>query len=72
MSFVLILPFVLNGHVHTVDTERTFSSRQECSVAGQQAKSYANPGARSAIFIFLPAKVTGRHARPRQEPSRPL
>jgi hypothetical protein len=48
MSFVLILQFVLNGHVHTVNTGRTFSSEQECSVGGQQAKSYANlaPGER--------------------------
>ena len=48
MSFVLILQFVLNGHVHTVNTGRAFSSQQECSVAGQQAKSYANlaPGER--------------------------
>jgi hypothetical protein len=37
MSFVLILQFVLNGHVHTVNTGRAFSSQQECSVAGQQA-----------------------------------
>jgi hypothetical protein len=48
MSFVLILQFVLNGHVHTVNTGRAFSSRQECSVAGEQAKTYANlaPGER--------------------------
>ena len=48
MSFVLILHFVLNGHTHTVDTGRTFSSQQECNAAGQQAKSYANlaPGER--------------------------
>jgi hypothetical protein len=48
MSFVLILQFVLNGHVHTVNIGRAFSSQLECSVAGQQAKSYANlaPGER--------------------------
>jgi hypothetical protein len=48
MSFALILHFMLNGHVHTVDTGRTFSSKQECSVAGEQAKGYANlaPGER--------------------------
>jgi hypothetical protein len=42
MSLVLVLHFVLNAHVHTIDTGRTFSSQQECSAAGQQAKSYAN------------------------------
>jgi hypothetical protein len=48
MSFVLILQFVLNGHVHAVNTGRTFSSQQECSVAGQQAGGYVNlaPGER--------------------------
>ena len=40
MSFVLILHFFLNGHVHTVNTGRMYSSQQECSVAGQQAKGY--------------------------------
>jgi hypothetical protein len=42
MSFVLILNFVLNGHVHTVNTGREFSSQQECSAAGQQAKGFVN------------------------------
>jgi hypothetical protein len=52
MSLVLILQFVLNGHVHTVNTGRTFSSQQDCRVAGQQAKSYVNlaPGER---YSFL-------------------
>jgi hypothetical protein len=40
MSFVLILHFVLNGHVHTVNTGRTYSSQQECSGAGAQAKDH--------------------------------
>jgi hypothetical protein len=42
MSFVLVLHFTLNGHVHTVDSGRAFSSRQECNVAGEQARGYAN------------------------------
>jgi hypothetical protein len=48
MSFVLILHFFLNGHVHTVNTGRTYSSQQECSTAGQQAKGYVGlqPGER--------------------------
>jgi hypothetical protein len=48
MSVVLVLHFILNGHVHTVNTGRTFASRQECSSAGEQAKSFANlaPGER--------------------------
>jgi hypothetical protein len=55
MSFVLILQFVLSGHVHTVNTGRAFSSQQECSVAGQQAKSYANlaPGERYSFSCRL-------------------
>ena len=48
MGFVLILQFFLNGHIHTVNTGRTYSSQQECSAAGQQAKNYVNlaPGER--------------------------
>ena len=48
MSFALILHFALNGHVHTVDSGRTFSSKQECNVAGERAKGFANlaPGER--------------------------
>jgi hypothetical protein len=56
MSVVLILHFALNGHIHTVNTGRTFESRQECSSAGEQAKSYANlrPGERYS-FSCRPA-----------------
>jgi hypothetical protein len=52
MSFVLILQFVLNGHVHTVNTGRTFSSQQECSTAGEDAKGYVGlkPGERYSFF----------------------
>jgi hypothetical protein len=48
MSFVLILHFALNGHVHTVNTGRTYSSQQECSEAGEQAKDHLGlrPGER--------------------------
>jgi hypothetical protein len=46
MSFVLILHFVLNGHVHTVNTGRTFSSQQECSAGGEQAEGYVSLGSR--------------------------
>jgi hypothetical protein len=48
MSFVLILHFILHGHVHTVNTGRTYSSQQECNAAGQQAKGYVGlkPGER--------------------------
>jgi hypothetical protein len=48
MSFVLILHFILNGHVHTVDIGRRFSSQQECTASGEQAKGYVNlrPGER--------------------------
>jgi len=42
MSFVLILQFALNGHVHSVNTGRTYSSQQECSIAGQQAAGYVH------------------------------
>ena len=42
MSFVLILHFLLNGHVHTVNTGRTYSTQQECADAGQQAKGYVD------------------------------
>jgi hypothetical protein len=42
MSVVLVLHFALHGHIHTVDTGRMFASRQECTSAGEQAKSFAN------------------------------
>ncbi|HEX4408297.1 MAG TPA: hypothetical protein VH206_05960 [Xanthobacteraceae bacterium] len=48
MSFVLILHFALNGHVHTVNTGRSFSSQQECNAGGEQARGYVGlkPGER--------------------------
>ena len=48
MTFALILHFLLNGHVHTVDTGHTFASKQECNSAGETAKGSVNlaPGER--------------------------
>ena len=42
MTFALILHFLLNGHVHTVDTGHTFASKEECTSAGEAAKDSAN------------------------------
>ena len=42
MAFSLILHFMLNGHVHTVDSGRAFSSQQECRSAGEQARNHVN------------------------------
>jgi hypothetical protein len=42
VAFALILHFVLNGHVHNVDTGHAFASRQECNSAGETAKGSVN------------------------------
>lgn len=42
VTFALILHFLLNGHVHTVDTGHTFASKEECTSAGEAAKDSAN------------------------------
>jgi hypothetical protein len=48
MTFALILHFMLNGHVHTVDSGQVFTSQEECRSAGEQAKGFVNltPGER--------------------------
>ena len=42
MAFSLILHFMLNGHVHTVNSGRAFSSQQECRSAGEQERGNAD------------------------------
>ena len=52
MTFALILHFVLNGHVHTVDTGHAFASKQECNSAGETAKGSVN-SRRANVIRFL-------------------